>query len=84
MKPADTDILQCTVVGQHASQCEIIAKTVSILGSAEAVNWLNRHYDRHDVLWITGQGNVYFRGNSSTLAERWPGFDPDHRFSLIE
>ncbi|MGQ8874874.1 FAD:protein FMN transferase [Paenibacillus sp. TSA_86.1] len=84
MEPADTDILQCTVVGQHASQCEILAKTVCILGSAEAVNWLNRHYDRHDVLWTTRDGNIYFRGNTSILAERWPGFDPDHRFSLIE
>lgn len=84
MEPSHTDILQCTVVGQHASQCEIIAKTVCILGSAEAVNWLNRHYDRHDALWITRDGNVYFRGNTATLAERWPGFDPDHRFSLIE
>ena len=62
MKPANTDILQCTVVGQHASQCEIIAKTVSILGSAEAVNWLNRHYDRHDVLWITREGTFILEG----------------------
>ncbi|MGN7415443.1 FAD:protein FMN transferase [Paenibacillus sp. SAF-068] len=83
MKPADTDVLQCTVLGQHASQCEIIAKTVCILGSAEAVGWLNRHYDRHDVLWITQDGSTYFRGNTDTLAEHWLGFDPDHRFSLI-
>ncbi|MEO2211121.1 FAD:protein FMN transferase [Paenibacillus amylolyticus] len=83
MEPADTDVLQCTVLGQHASQCEIIAKTVCILGSAEAVAWLNRHYDRHDVLWITQDGITYFRGNTDTLAEHWPGFDPDHRFSLI-
>lgn len=83
MKPADTDILQCTVVGKHTSQCEIIAKTVCILGSGEAVKWLNRHYDRHDVLWMTREGSVYFRGNTATLAECWPGFDPDHRFSLI-
>ncbi|WKL03561.1 FAD:protein FMN transferase [Paenibacillus amylolyticus] len=83
MEPADTDVLQCTVLGQHASQCEIIAKTVCILGSAEAVGWLNRHYDRHDVLWMTRDGITYFRGNTDTLAEHWPGFDPDHRFSLI-
>lgn len=83
MEPADTDILQCTVVGKHASQCEIVAKTVCILGSVEAVKWLNRHYDRHDVLWITREGQVYFRGNTGTLAECWLGFDPDHRFSLI-
>lgn len=83
MEPADTDILQCTVMGQHASQCEITAKTVCILGSVEAVRWLNRHYDRHDVLWMTRDGCLYFRGNTAALAERWPGFDPDHRFSLI-
>ncbi|WFR64819.1 FAD:protein FMN transferase [Paenibacillus amylolyticus] len=83
MKPADTDVLQCTVLGQHASQCEIIAKTVCIMGSAEAVGWLNRHYDRHDVLWMTRDGSTYFRGNTDTLDEHWPGFDPDHRFSLI-
>ncbi|WP_336765418.1 FAD:protein FMN transferase [Paenibacillus sp. USHLN196] len=83
MEPADTDVLQCTVMGQHASQCEIIAKTVCILGSAEAVGWLNRHYDRHDVLWMTRDGIIYFRGNTDTLAEHWLGFDPDHRFSLI-
>ncbi|MFJ2047441.1 FAD:protein FMN transferase [Paenibacillus taichungensis] len=83
MEPADTDVLQCTVLGQHTSQCEIIAKTVCILGSADAVGWLNRHYDRHDVLWMTRDGSTYFRGNTDTLAERWPGFDPDHRFSLI-
>ncbi|WP_339305482.1 FAD:protein FMN transferase [Paenibacillus sp. FSL L8-0435] len=83
MEPAHTDVLQCTVMGQHASQCEIIAKTVCILGSAEAVGWLNRHYDRHDVLWMTRDGSIYFRGNTDTLAEHWPGFDPDHRFSLL-
>lgn len=83
MGPAHTDVLQCTVLGQHASQCEIIAKTVCILGSAEAIGWLNRHYDRHDVLWMTQDGSTYFRGNTGTLAEHWPGFDPDHRFSLI-
>lgn len=83
MEPADTDILQCTVAGKHTSQCEIIAKTVCILGSSEAVKWLNRHYDRHDILWMTREGTVYFRGNTAALAECWPGFDPDHRFSLI-
>ncbi|WP_338540490.1 FAD:protein FMN transferase [Paenibacillus tundrae] len=83
MQSANTDIVQCTVLGQHTSQCEIIAKTVCILGSEEAIRWLNRHYDRHDVLWVTRDGSMWFRGNTEKLAERWPGFDPDHRFSLI-
>ncbi|MBY0220247.1 FAD:protein FMN transferase [Paenibacillus illinoisensis] len=83
MKPADTDVVQCTALGQHVSQCEIIAKTVCILGSAEAMGWLNRHYDRHDVLWMTREGKFWFRGDMDALEERWPGFEPDHCFSLI-
>lgn len=83
MEPADTDVVQCTAVGQHVSQCEIIAKTVCILGSAEAIGWLNRHYDRHDVLWMTREGKLWFRGDMDTLKQRWPGFEPDHCFSFI-
>lgn len=83
MEPAGTDVVQCTAVGQHVSQCEIIAKTVCILGSAEAIGWLNRHYDRHDVLWITREGKFWFRGDMDALEERWPGFEPDHCFSFI-
>nr|WP_154896307.1 FAD:protein FMN transferase [Paenibacillus xylanexedens] len=83
MEAADTDVVQCTAVGQHVSQCEIIAKTVCILGSAEAIGWLNRHYDRHDVLWITREGKFWFRGDMDALEERWPGFEPDHCFSFI-
>lgn len=83
MKPADTDVVQCTAVGQHVSQCEIIAKTVCILGSAEAMGWLNRHYDRHDVIWMTREGKFWFRGDTDALEERWPGFEPDHCFSFI-
>ncbi|CAH1201143.1 FAD:protein FMN transferase [Paenibacillus sp. JJ-223] len=83
MASAETDVLQCTVLGKHASQCEIIAKTVCILGSEDALRWLNRHHDPHDVLWITKEGNIIFRGDTELLEERWPGIDPDHRFHLL-
>jgi thiamine biosynthesis lipoprotein len=42
-RPAQTDVLSATVVAPSASQAEVVAKTVLILGSLDGLKWLDAH-----------------------------------------
>jgi FAD:protein FMN transferase len=73
-KPSDSDVLQCTVAGDKASESEIAAKTVCLLGSQEGMNWLARACPGSDALILIRDGSVRLLRSPSTNADRqWKG-----------
>jgi thiamine biosynthesis lipoprotein len=72
MRPAQSDVVQCTVIGSSVVECEIWAKVVCILGSKEGVPLLKAHLPHAEALFVTGTGEVHYVGGKSVDRERWP------------
>ncbi|MCK9906172.1 FAD:protein FMN transferase, partial [Frankia sp. Cpl3] len=51
MRPCNSDVMQCTVTGPSAVECEIWAKVVCILGSSAAIPLLLRNIPHCDALF---------------------------------
>ncbi|MCK9912263.1 FAD:protein FMN transferase, partial [Microbacteriaceae bacterium K1510] len=63
MRPCNSDVMQCTVTGPSAVECEIWAKVVCILGSSAAIPLLLRNIPHCDALFISKVGDVHFVGD---------------------
>ncbi|WP_276355275.1 FAD:protein FMN transferase [Cohnella caldifontis] len=73
-KPAETDVLQCTVAGRWAAECEIAAKTVCLLGSQEGLRWLAHASPDSDALVMTRDGGLKLHRSASPGSGRvWKG-----------
>ncbi|MFC5407390.1 FAD:protein FMN transferase [Cohnella soli] len=68
--PANSDVLQCTVVGASAVDAEIVAKTICILGSADGETWVKQAFPEYDVcVALNNRTTTIWRGRGSSV--RW-------------
>ncbi|WP_158602382.1 FAD:protein FMN transferase [Cohnella endophytica] len=58
--PADSDVMQCTVLGASVADAEIVAKTICILGSKEGEAWAKEAFPGYDALLVTADKSVRF------------------------
>jgi thiamine biosynthesis lipoprotein len=56
-QPAQTDVLTATAIAPTVMQAEVVAKTLLILGSENAMFWLDAHPE-FDALLVLGDGQV--------------------------
>lgn len=76
-KSAVGDIVQCTVIGNRVSECEVIAKSMCILGSIEGMNWLRRCSLTHTMIWVDKEQQIHFRGRKEQLDLITTKLEPD-------
>ena len=60
--PAETDVLTATVIAPTVMQAEAVAKTLLILGSENAIFWLNAHPE-FDALLVLDDGQAVTSSN---------------------
>ncbi|MEI7025125.1 FAD:protein FMN transferase [Paenibacillus sp. y28] len=77
MLPGDSDIVQCTVIGQDVSACEVYAKTVLLLGSEAGEIWLRSAglAPAYQFLIVTERGERRYIGTSQQYNAQWKGFE---------
>ncbi|BBH23724.1 hypothetical protein Back11_50690 [Paenibacillus baekrokdamisoli] len=71
LRPSDSDVVQCTVAGEHAVDCEIWAKTICILGSVQGLALLAKKSDKAEALLFMKDGTIEFYGSKAAIGERW-------------
>lgn len=64
LRPAETDFIQATVIGPSLAEAEVLAKCVLLLGSKEAVPWLEKHYPRYAVIGFKRDGAMLTGGQT--------------------
>ncbi|QYR22727.1 FAD:protein FMN transferase [Paenibacillus sp. sptzw28] len=74
MAPAVSDIVQCTVVGGTAVECDIFAKVLCMLGLEKGIEWLISCADRcNQALMVTENKEVHYVGTINMWERRWSG-----------
>ena len=68
MRPAETDIISATVFTDNLMDAETIAKTALILGSEEAVTWLE--YLGHTGYLLVKEDGTMIR-NKTFIEKQW-------------
>lgn len=71
MRPCSSDVLQCTVSGDDTAACEVWAKTICILGSAEGLDLLSRKTKNYEALAVMNDGTTMLYGDQHSRHERW-------------
>ncbi|AJY74290.1 FAD:protein FMN transferase [Paenibacillus beijingensis] len=72
MQPSDSDVVQCTVTGRNATECEIWAKTICIAGSKRGLSLLTAKADPDcEALLFTKDRRTLFFGDPSSLGAAW-------------
>jgi len=71
MKPAISDVAQCSIAGDSLIPCEIWAKVVCIAGVEPGMALLQKHAPRMEALIVTHAGDIHFYGDPHQLDSRW-------------
>ncbi|MFD2369532.1 FAD:protein FMN transferase [Brevibacillus sp. GCM10020057] len=71
MKPAVSDVAQCSIVGDNLIPCEIWAKVVCIAGLDYGLALLQKYTARMEALIVTHAGDIHFYGNTEQIHSRW-------------
>ncbi len=71
MRPGTSDVVQCTVSGTNAMECEIWSKVVCIAGSSEAIPLLLQRIPHCTVLFVTHNREVHFVGAKDLYTLYW-------------
>jgi thiamine biosynthesis lipoprotein len=73
-QPANSDTIQCTVIGASTADAEIAAKTICILGSDEGKRWMKQYFPADHALLIMKNGTTdLIRGENSGI--HWRGVE---------
>ncbi|WP_185897342.1 FAD:protein FMN transferase [Paenibacillus zeisoli] len=64
---AEGNIVQCTVLGSHLPECEVISKSMCILGEIEGLAWLTRQNLTHTLIWVDEEFRIHYRGPKDQL-----------------
>lgn len=89
MRASQSDVVQCTVTGALATECEVWAKVICILGLAEGTSRMRRAGSACEALAFTRDGRAHAAGPNGSLREkRWQaaqgsGIDWMHGYSNI-
>ncbi|MBB3110709.1 thiamine biosynthesis lipoprotein [Paenibacillus phyllosphaerae] len=71
MAPSRSDVVQCTVVGTHAADCEVWAKTICILGLHEGAARMARQAPGYEALVFTADGAMVLIADVASVDRRW-------------
>jgi FAD:protein FMN transferase len=63
-KPAQSDVVQATVLTHTASEAEVVAKILCMLGSRNAFSWVDKYFPQAAFVLITDSGNIIERSLS--------------------
>lgn len=77
--PAQSDVVQCTVIGNSVAECEVYAKVICILGSKEGIGWFLKNNVSHhfQILLVTNNRKKMYVGTPENRQEQWDGLLPD-------
>jgi thiamine biosynthesis lipoprotein len=75
--PSTGSVVQCTVAGPDAVECEIWAKVLCILELEEGYALFTRKTVGCEALVFTGDSRACFYGPRESLGRRWRGIRPD-------
>jgi thiamine biosynthesis lipoprotein len=68
MQPSNSDVVQCTITGENAMDCEIWAKVICILGLEEGLSLFADRTDNYEAIVFTSQRQTHFYGKKASLA----------------
>ncbi|MED4754360.1 FAD:protein FMN transferase [Brevibacillus choshinensis] len=71
MKPGNSDVAQCSIVGDSVIACEIWAKVVCILGLKSGEAMLRKHCPRLEALIVSDMGDIHLFAHPHHGKERW-------------
>lgn len=77
MRPSDSEVVQCTVVGPQVVACEIWAKTICIRGIKNGLSLLSRNAQPYEALLFTSDRRIHYYGSESSLGRAWHGLPID-------
>ncbi|WP_274654533.1 FAD:protein FMN transferase [Paenibacillus humicola] len=84
LSPSDSDIVQCTVAGRYAVECEIWAKTICIAGATRGLSLFAEKADPGcEALLFTADRRVLLYGKLSSPERRWLNI-PDVRLLPVK
>ncbi|MGO0063375.1 FAD:protein FMN transferase [Brevibacillus fluminis] len=73
LRPSKSEIVQCTIVGSHVTECEVWAKVACIVGLSAFLPLFGRHLPHCDALLVTQTGELHFAGDRNRLEANWHG-----------
>lgn len=71
MRPSNSDIVQCSIVGSNVIECEVWAKVACIVGVSEFLPMFHRHLPHCDALFVTEAGELHFAGERKRFDKQW-------------
>ncbi len=72
MRPSSSNVLQCTVIGDDTAACDVWAKTICILGSAEGLDLFSRKTKNCEALLVMTDGTtMLYSDQQQSSKERW-------------
>ena len=72
MRPSSSDVLQCSVIGDDTAACDVWAKTICILGSAEGLALFSRKTNNCEALLVMNDGTtLLYSDQQQSSKERW-------------
>ncbi|WP_309270976.1 FAD:protein FMN transferase [Paenibacillus sp.] len=69
-KPAETDIVQATVLATSVEEAEVAAKVICMVGSEMLSDWMRTHFPHLGYIAITQSGSIKINRNVYEFAER--------------
>ncbi|QHW32428.1 FAD:protein FMN transferase [Paenibacillus rhizovicinus] len=73
LRPAASDLVQCTTSGSDPVACEIWAKTLCILGSEAGLGLLARAKPPVEALLFSRGRDIIYYGDQASLGAKWVG-----------
>ncbi len=61
--PAESDVVQATVMGASTTEAEVVAKVLCMLSSAEVPQWMNRHFPQLAYILVLEDGKLTISQN---------------------
>ncbi|WP_163853268.1 FAD:protein FMN transferase [Paenibacillus elgii] len=69
-QPAETDIVQATVLGHSVEEAEVAAKVICMIGSEPLSEWMQAHFPRLGYIAITRSGSIKINRRVYDYAEK--------------
>ncbi|MGG1516973.1 FAD:protein FMN transferase [Paenibacillus oryzisoli] len=83
MRPSESDIVQCTIIGKDPIECEIWSKTLCILGLEEGTKLFLERAPGNEALVFTKDRKSHFYGKQASMGTIWKSIDIDEYHYLI-
>jgi thiamine biosynthesis lipoprotein len=68
---ADSEVVQCTVSGPDAVECEIWAKVLCIAGRERGLALMRSRARGYEAVLFTAEHSVFFYGDAGSIGRKW-------------